>query len=54
MRRDLCAGTAAKPGPYYGTTNACIGSEIPFEKALVSSGLLWLGNAPPRPFQNAA
>jgi len=31
-----CAGTAAAPGPYYGTTNACIGSEIPFEKALVS------------------
>ncbi len=40
-----CAGTAADPGPYYGTTNACIGSEIPFEKALVSSSLPVLDSA---------
>jgi MFS superfamily sulfate permease-like transporter len=30
-------GTAADPGPLYGTTNSCIGSAIPYEKALVSS-----------------
>ena len=40
-----CVGTAADPGKYYGTTNSCIGSEIPFEKALVSAITSRLDNA---------
>lgn len=38
-------GTAANPGKYYGTTNACIGSEVAFEKALAATfleGLVFL------------
>jgi AGZA family xanthine/uracil permease-like MFS transporter len=32
-------GTAADPGPLYGTTNSCIGSAIPYEKALAATFL---------------
>lgn len=47
MRNAKCAspGTAASPGPFFGTTNACIGSEVPFEKALAATfleGLVFL------------